>query len=246
MSTRTTCPRRAWQRADRNKPVTEFFSTGCKFTFLFINFRKVVTFKILKSLFAKIRVLDNAYINIHQDIIDACKAGERNAQFRIYKLYYKTMYNTSLRIVNDSQEAEDIMQESFLHSFQRIHSYTGEGSFGSWLKRIVINNSLDALRKRKYLVSIEDEGLEFPEIAEENREEEIQMQVAEVKDAIGELPEEYRVIITLFLLEGYDHEEISEILHISNNLSRTRFVRAKQKVLRILKEKKLRSSFNYN
>ena len=72
------------------------------------------------------------------------------------------------------------------------------------------------------------------------------MQVAEVKDAIGELPEEYRVIITLFLLEGYDHEEISEILHISNNLSRTRFVRAKQKVLKILKEKKLKSSFNYN
>ena len=190
--------------------------------------------------------MENAYINIHQEIIDACKAGDRNAQFRIYKLYHKAMYNTSLRIVNDTMEAEDIMQESFLHAFRRIHTYSGEGSFGSWLKRIVINNSLDTLRKRKDQVSIEDENLEFPDIAEENREEEIQLQVAEVKEAISELPEEYREIITLFLLEGYDHEEISEILHISNNLSRTRFVRAKQKVLKIIKEKKLKSSFNYN
>jgi RNA polymerase sigma-70 factor (ECF subfamily) len=195
---------------------------------------------------AKIRVLENAYINIHQDIIDACKAGDRNAQFRIYKLYYKAMYNSSLRIVNDTLEAEDIMQESFLQAFQRIHSYTGTGSFGSWLKRIVTNKSLDAIRKRKNLVSMEDEKLDFPDIPEENREEEIQLQVAEVREAIGELPEDYRLIINLFLLEQYSHEEISEMLQISNNLSRTRLVRAKQKVLKILREKKLKSSFNYN
>jgi RNA polymerase sigma-70 factor (ECF subfamily) len=211
-----------------------------------INFRKVVTFEILKSLFVKIGVLENAYINIHQDIIDGCKAGDRNAQFRIYKLYYKAMYNTSLRIVNDTMEAEDIIQEAFLQAFHRILSYTGEGSFGSWLKRIVINKSLDVIRKRKDQVSIEEVNLEFAEIAEENREEEIRLQLAEVKEAIGELPEEYRVIITLFLLEQYSHEEISEMLHITNNLSRTRLVRAKQKVLKILKEKKLKSSFNYN
>jgi len=241
-----TCPRRAWQRAGKNKPVNEIFLTGFKFTFLLINFRKVVTFEILKSLFVKIGVLENAYINIHQDIINACKAGDRNAQFKIYKLYYKAMYNTSLRIVNDTMEAEDIMQEAFLQAFNRIHSYTGEGSFGSWLKRIVINKSLDVIRKRKIQVSLEEESMEFPEIIEENREEEIRLQLADVKEAIGELQEEYRVIINLFLLEQYSHEEISEMLHITNNLSRTRLVRAKQKVLKILKEKKLKSSFNYN
>ncbi|MCX6243885.1 MAG: sigma-70 family RNA polymerase sigma factor [Bacteroidetes bacterium] len=190
--------------------------------------------------------METAYINIHQDVIDACKTGDRNAQFRIYKLYYKAMYNTSLRIVNDTAEAEDIMQESFLDAFRRIDSYTGEGSFGSWLKRIVINNSLDELRKKKEMVSIEASELEFPEVVEENREEEIRLQVTEVKETIGELPEEYRIVITLFLFEGYDHEEISEILGISNNLSRIRFLRAKQRLLKILKEKKLKSSFNYN
>lgn len=212
-----------------------------------INFRKVVTFEILRSLLFKILVLENAYINIHQEIIDACKAGDRSAQFKIYKLYYKAMFNTSLRIVNDTMEAEDTMQVAFLHAFERIDSYTGQGSFGSWLKKIVINKSLDALRKRKLdKVSIEDEKMEFPDITEENREEEIEFQVAEVKQAINELPEEYRLVITLFLLEQYSHEEISEMLHISNNLSRTRLVRAKQKVLKTLKEKKLKSSFNYN
>jgi len=156
------------------------------------------------------------------------------------------MFNTSLRIVNDSAEAEDIMQDSFLDAFRRLDSYTGEGSFGSWLKRIVINNSLDSIRKTKDLISIEEEELDFPEMIEENREEEIHLQVEEVKQAITRLPEDYRIVLSLFLLEGYDHEEISEILHISNNLSRTRFVRAKQKLISILKESRLMRSFNYN
>jgi len=188
----------------------------------------------------------NTYINIHQDLIEKCKAGDRTAQFKIYKLYYKAMYNTSLRIVNDTQEAEDIMQESFLDAFRRLDSYSGEGSFGSWLKRIVVNNSLDALRKTRDTVSVEEEELDFPDITEESREEEIRLQVAEVKEAIRLLPEEFRVVLTLFLLEGYDHEEISGILKISNNLSRIRFLRAKQKLLKILKENRLKKSFIYN
>ena len=190
--------------------------------------------------------MDGTYTHVHKELIESCKAGSRSAQFKIYKLYYKAMYNTSLRIVNDTAEAEDIMQESFLEAFRHLDSYTGEGTFGSWLKKIVINKSLDALRKNKESISIEEESLDFPEIIEENREEEIQYQVAEVKEAITKLPEEYRIVLSLFLLEGYDHEEISEILNISNNSSRTRFVRAKQKLQKILKEKKYMNSFNYN
>lgn len=200
----------------------------------------------MTSLLIKIRNLESAYINIHQEIIDACKEGDRNAQFRIYKLYYKAMYNTSLRILNDTMEAEDIMQDAFLQAFQRIHSYTGQGSFGSWLKRIVVNKSLDALRKRKEIISLDEKNMEFPDTLEENREEEIQLQVNEVKEAVYELPAEYRLVTTLFLFEQCTHEEISEMLHISNNLSRTRLARAKQKILKIIKEKKLKSSFNYN
>ncbi len=190
--------------------------------------------------------MEGKYINIHQELIDACRTGDRNAQLKIYKLYYKAMYNTSLRIVNDTAEAEDIMQESFLDAFQRLHSYSGEGSFGSWLKRIVINRSLDYLKKAKDTISLDEEFFEMPDQLEDNHEEEIQFQVVEVKRAISQLPDEYRVVLTLFLLEGYDHEEISQILNISNQLSRTRYSRARQKLLKLLEEKKFTNAFSAN
>src|SRR5512136_3357798 len=93
--------------------------------------------------------VEAAFKNLHQDLLDGCKSGDQKAQFQIYKLYYKAMYNTSLRIVNDMMEAEDIMQESFLSAFEKIDTYSGTVSFGAWLKRIVINRSLDALGKKK-------------------------------------------------------------------------------------------------
>jgi RNA polymerase sigma factor (sigma-70 family) len=190
--------------------------------------------------------LEGSYINIHQELIDACRKGDRGAQFKIYKLYYKAMFNTTLRIVNNSAEAEDIMQESFLDAFQRLDSYSGEGSFGSWLKRIVINRSLDFLRKQKDTVSLDDQEYEIQDTVEDNREEEIQSQVAEVRKSIFQLPEEYRVVLSLFLLEGYDHEEIAQILKISNQLSRTRYSRARQKLLGILKENRLMNAYSAN
>jgi RNA polymerase sigma factor (sigma-70 family) len=191
-------------------------------------------------------VLEGKYINIHQELIDACRNGNREAQFRIYKLYYKAMYNTSLRIVNDTAEAEDIMQESFLDAFQRLESYSGEGSFGSWLKKIVINRSLDFLRKIRESVPIDEMHNDLPDEPSGHDEEDIQYQVAAVKQAIARLPEDYRVIVSLFLIEGYDHEEISQILHISNQLSRTRYSRARQKLLGMLKKNSLHQSFSSN
>jgi len=190
--------------------------------------------------------LDTRYENIHKDLIEACRKGDRSAQFKIYKLYYKAMFNTSLRIVNDTAEAEDIMQESFLDAFQGMQNYSGQGSFGSWLKKIVVNNSLDAIRRAKDTVSLDEGTIDLQAESEENHESEIRFQVEEVMKAIRQLPDEYRVIISLFLLEGYDHDEISEILNISNQLSRTRYSRARQKLIAVLKENKYRNVFIYN
>ena len=190
--------------------------------------------------------MEGKYINIHQGLIDACRTGDRNAQFEIYKLYYKAMFNTCLRIVNDTAEAEDIMQESFLDAFQRLGSYMGDGSFGSWLKRIVINHSLDYLRKARETVPLEEEICNIPDHQDEISEEDLQFRVKEIKRAISQLSEDYRVILSLFLLEGYDHEEIAQILQISNQLSRTRFSRARQKLLGLLKEKSVSHLFSNN
>jgi RNA polymerase sigma factor (sigma-70 family) len=184
---------------------------------------------------------ESIYINIHQDIIDRCKLSEPKAQFQLYKLYYKAMFNTCLRIVNNSLEAEDIMQESFLKAFEKIESYRGEVSFGAWLKRIVVNHSLDELRKKKLdLQSIEDTGIN-PVIENNNskeEEEEIRAKAEEIRDQINNLPDGYRIVLSLYLIEGYDHDEISEILKITSSTSRSQCARAKQKLLELLRNKK--------
>jgi len=145
-----------------------------------------------------------------------------------------------MRIINNATEAEDVMQEAFLNAFTKLDSYKGEVSFGAWLKRIVINRSLDFLKKRK---------VKFDEINEKtNQLPDYQMEIKEVnmtviKDAIQKLPDGYRVVLSLFLIEGYDHEEISEILGISNSNSRTQYLRAKNKLRELLKDTEI---FSYN
>ena len=173
------------------------------------------------------------YFNIQQDLLDRCQEGDQGAQFEIYRLYYRSMYNSSLRIVGIPEEAEDIMQESFLTAFRKLKSYSGEVSFGSWLKKIVINRSLDLLRKRK--VIFEELHAELPFTTETEPEVEA-ITVDEVKSAIALLSDGYRTIVSLILLEGYDHEEVSEILGIKNVTSRTQFSRARQKLREMLIE----------
>ena len=179
------------------------------------------------------------YKNIHQELIDACKNGNSKAQFEIYKLYYKAMYNTSLRLLNDSLEAEDVMQEAFLSAFKNLHTYKEEVSFGAWLKKIVVNRSLDVLKKRR----IEQEPLDERRlaVAEESDHEvldETMQKVAEIKQVIAQLPENYRVLITLHLLEGFDHDEISEILGMTNANVRTTYSRARKRLQEMLTDKK--------
>ncbi len=182
--------------------------------------------------------VEAAFRNLHQDLLDRCKEGDQRAQFQIYKLYYKAMYNTSLRIVSDTMEAEDIMQESFLSAFEKIETYSGTVSFGAWLKRIVINRSLDSLNRKKGIFEDIDHYTGIRDNSEEDtlRKEEIDVRVEEVKEAIEKLPDGYRIILSLYLLEGYDHDEIAEILGINSSTSRSQLSRAKQKLISELNE----------
>ena len=193
---------------------------------------------ITSSFTRKSDQLGNKYINIHQDLLDRCLEGDKKAQFEIYRLYYKSMYNSSLRIVGIPEEAEDVMQESFLTAFRNLKTYSGEVSFGAWLKKIVINRSLDALRKRK--VVFKELHAELP-VANEPEPEMESVTVEEVKSAINSLSDGYRTILSLILLEGYDHEEVSEILGIKNVTSRTQFSRARQRLREILTDNRKRA-----
>ena len=180
--------------------------------------------------------VEGSYPNIHQALIDLCKRGDSKAQFEIYKLYYKAMYNTCLRIVGDDIEAEDIMQESFFKAFDKINTYRNEVSFGAWLKRVVVNTSLDFLKKNKLLLTPIDEAYGLKDDSSETNENFTPESVEMLKRAIEKLPEGYRLVINLFLVEGYTHDEVAEMLSISPSTSRSQLARAKKRLLEILKK----------
>lgn len=182
--------------------------------------------------------LEAVYIDKHYNLVVECKQGSKKACYELYKLYSKAMLNVAFRIVGNIGEAEDVLQEAFLDAFSKLKDFRQDTTFGLWLKQIVVNRSINLLRKRK-LELIELEGEQLENIADEEADdgEEVQYKVALIKNAIKELPEGYRLVISLYLLEGYDHEEIGQILNISENTSRTQFLRAKRKLIEILNKK---------
>lgn len=144
------------------------------------------------------------------------------------------MYNVAVRIVNHDGEAEDVLQDAFLDAFQKIHDFRQTSTFGAWLKQIVVNRALNQLRNRKVqLVDIE----EITDIEEEESYDEdgINYDVQRVNTAIQQLPDGFRTVLCLYLLEGYDHEEIAEVMGIAESTSRTQYIRAKKRLLEILK-----------
>jgi RNA polymerase sigma-70 factor (ECF subfamily) len=182
--------------------------------------------------------LEPVYTDKHYQLVADCRQGDKKACYELYRLYARAMMNVAYRIVGNTTEAEDILQEAFLDAFSKIQHFRQETTFGLWLKQIVVHRAINLLRKRKTLW-IEAEETDLEAIAEEEPDdlEEILYKVEQVKVAIHQLPEGYRIIISLYLLEGYDHEEIGQILNISENTSRTQLLRAKRKLCEMLKSK---------
>lgn len=174
---------------------------------------------------------------VRDELVERCKLGDTAGYEMLYRQYAKAMYNTSLRIVNNTADAEDVLQEAFLDAFRSLNDFHYHSTFGAWLKRIVINKSINVLRKRKMnLVELDQTNAYALTDDEKLDEHEIQYKVEQVKKGIEKLADGYRTVLSLYLLEGYDQEEISEILGISHNTVRTQYIRAKQKLLQILKQ----------
>jgi RNA polymerase sigma factor (sigma-70 family) len=174
---------------------------------------------------------------VRDELVERCKQGHKPSYEVLYQRYAKAMYSTSMRIVNNAADAEDVLQEAFVDAFRSLNDFHYRSTFGAWLKRIVINKSINALRKRKmHLVDMDETNISGIAIEESVDEEYQQYQVNAIKKSIQQLPDGYRTVLTLYLLEGYDHEEISEILGITHNTVRTQYIRAKQKLLFIMKQ----------
>ncbi len=174
--------------------------------------------------------------DIHQDLIDRCKLNDRIAQMKLYDLYYRAVYNSILRMVKDPMEAEDLMQDAFLSAFSSITSFRSESSFGTWIKRIAINKSLNALQKRSLDYLDIPEG-NIPEQFDNDEGSYSKFSMNEICDEIDRLPEGYRVVLNLHLIEGMDHDEIGQILDIKPVTSRSQYLRARKKLVMNLKLK---------
>jgi RNA polymerase sigma factor (sigma-70 family) len=175
----------------------------------------------------------NLYYN---DLVERCKQGDVRSYGHLYNQYAKAMYSTCFRLLNDRTEAEDVLQEAFTEAFKHLYDFQYKSSFGAWLKQIVVNKSINHLRKKKLAFTELNEQVHETVIEEETIDEkEIEFKVNEIKKAIQLLAPGYRAVLTLYLLEGYDHEEISEILGITYSTTRTQYKRAKDKLMALLK-----------
>lgn len=171
----------------------------------------------------------------HKKIVKACQRGNPQAQRQLYNLYVQAMFNVAQRIVGDRTEAEDVVQETFISVFQQITHFKGQASIGAWIKRITINTALNHLRKRKKIVYMETVPAGAPESDDTYQ---VPYQVADIHHGIKQLPEGCRVVLSLHLIEGYQHKEIAQILGITESTSKSQYHRGKKLLKAILKKNK--------
>ncbi len=178
------------------------------------------------------------YIDIHKPLVDRCRKGDSKAQFELYAIYARPMYNVCMRIVNHVGEAEDILQESFIDAFRNIGSFRSESSFGAWLKRIVVNKSVNYLKKRKLKLTDDFENVNEAVADGYDTHEYEAYDIEQVHKAIQLLPDGYRIVLTLYLIEDYSHAEIARVLNVTESTSKSQYNRAKAKVREhLLKQK---------
>jgi RNA polymerase sigma-70 factor (ECF subfamily) len=170
------------------------------------------------------------------ELVDRCRKGDATGYRLVYQQYAKAMYNTALRIVNNTADAEDILQESFADAFQSMNEFQHRSTYGAWLKRIVINKAIKKV-KREQKNWIELDSVNEPFVIEsdpEIDEEAYEFRVGSIREGIKKLPPGYRTVLTLYLVENYRHEEIAEMLGINAATVRTQYLRAKKKLLDLI------------
>ncbi|HEX8547079.1 MAG TPA: sigma-70 family RNA polymerase sigma factor [Cytophagaceae bacterium] len=179
---------------------------------------------------------DKTLTNMEErELVLLCQNGDRRAMERLYNKYASKMRALCLRYSKTSFEVEDIIQEGFIKIFTQIKGFNFQGSFEGWIKRIVINTAINSYWKDKnlnmhvHLDAVDEKGLEPLEIAE-------QLSIEELYKIINQLPEGYKFVFNMYAIDGYSHKEIAEMLKITESSSRSQYTRARQSLIKLLKE----------
>ncbi len=168
----------------------------------------------------------------HRELVDRCREGHRDAQFELYRLYSRAMYNTALRMVQNPHDAEDVLQSIFVEVFTKLDSFRHESSIGAWMKRITVNKCINFLKSRRLAFSELTAGADRTD--DPDPEPETPYTVERINRAINDLPDGYRVVFSLYAVEGYDHEEIAQILGVTEATSKSQYSRAKARLREML------------
>ena len=162
-----------------------------------------------------------------RELVKRSIAGDNRAQYGLYRKYVKAMYHTALRMVGKTADAEDVTQEIFAKVFANLESFKGDSTLGAWIKRIAINTTLNFLRRERKIRWVDLESSPEPSVEFVPMPEPNTANLKRIHSAIKVLPEGCRVVFCLYLLEGYQHQEIAEILSISESTSKTQYRRAR-------------------
>ncbi len=168
-------------------------------------------------------------------LIAGCKANKATAQKALYDKYARKMMGVCMRYAAAREVAEDLLQEGFIKVFSAIGSYSGEGSFEGWMRRVFVNTSLEYLRRNDVLresVDIE----EYSSMIEPDYSAIDHISAGELLELIAQLPTGFRTVFNMFAIEGYSHREIGEALGITESTSRSQYTRAKKELQKKLAE----------
>lgn len=163
--------------------------------------------------------------------VELCREGNRRAYYEVYQRYCRPMLNSSMRILNNLADAEDMVQEAFIDAFNSLDRFTYKSSFEAWLRRIVINKSISLLRKRKIQFSDIDTANIDGSDEKDTDEDHFSYDIERIKKAVARLPENHRIIFNLYAIDGLPQEEIGQLLNISHNNVRTVYHRARKKIM---------------
>jgi len=174
--------------------------------------------------------------SIHAYLILKSQEDDRRAQNELFKLYANAMYNICRRMIGDEDDAKDVLQDSFIHAFSKIKGLRNVDTFSAWIKRIVINHCINALKKKNINTKDLDEEGDYIEIHENDSQDEVKYEANKVLEAIDKISEGCKTVLNLYLFEGYDHKEIAHILNISESASKAQYSKAKAKVRKLVAE----------
>lgn len=174
--------------------------------------------------------------SIHSYLILKSQEGDRRAQNELFKLYANAMYNICRRMMGDEDDAKDVLQDAFIHVFSKISGLRDVDMFPAWIKRIVVNHCINALKKKKIITNDIEESGDLPDENDEKDYDKINYEARRILSAADRISEGCKTVLNLYLFEGYDHKEIAQILNISESASKAQYSKARAKVRKILAE----------